>query len=107
MAPLSKLTLTSYRRTHSNRNPIEERRSKTFAASEQQKMVSTLSFITQVHDQRQKTKTKLCGQSVILLLNSTSVKIPHTLLSNIANQIRMFSAVIPLIHTPKLCATNL
>ena len=29
MAPLSKLTLTSYRRTQPNQDPIEERRSKT------------------------------------------------------------------------------
>ncbi|MDB0018068.1 hypothetical protein N9D84_02330 [Planktomarina temperata] len=39
MAPLSKLTLTSYRRTQPNRDPIEERRSKTLAAIEQQKLV--------------------------------------------------------------------
>ena len=39
MAPLSKLTLTSYRRTHPNRDPIEERRSKTLAALDQQKLV--------------------------------------------------------------------
>ena len=39
MAPLSKLTLTSYRRTHPNRDPIEERRSKTLAALAQQKLV--------------------------------------------------------------------
>ena len=39
MAPLSKLTLTSYRRTQPNRDPVEERRSKTLAAIEQQKLV--------------------------------------------------------------------
>ena len=39
MAPLSKLTLTSYRRTHPNRDPIEERRRKTLAALAQQKLV--------------------------------------------------------------------
>jgi len=107
VAPLSKLALTSYQRTHPNRDPIEERHSKTLAALEQQKMLITLSFITQVHDQRQKRKTKLCGQSVILLLNSTSVKIRHTLLSSIANPIRTFSTVIPLMHTAKLCITIL
>jgi len=32
MAPLSKLTLTSYQRTQPNRDPVEERRSKTLAA---------------------------------------------------------------------------
>jgi len=39
MAPLSKLTLTSYRRTQPNRDPVDERRSKTLAALEQQKLV--------------------------------------------------------------------
>ena len=39
MAPLSKLTLTSYRRTQPHRDPIEERRSKTLAALTQQKLV--------------------------------------------------------------------
>ena len=39
MAPLSKLTLTSYRRTQPNRDPVEERRSKTLTALEQQKLV--------------------------------------------------------------------
>jgi hypothetical protein len=39
MAPLSKLTLTSYRRTQPNRDPVEERCSKTLAALEQQKLV--------------------------------------------------------------------
>ena len=39
MAPLSKLTLSSYRRTQTNRDPVEERRSKTLAALEQQKLV--------------------------------------------------------------------
>ena len=32
MAPLSKLTLTSHRRTQPNRDPIEERRNKTLTA---------------------------------------------------------------------------
>ena len=105
MAPLSKFTLTSCQRTHPNRDPIEERRSKTLAALEQQKMVLTLSFITQVHDQRQKTKTKLCGQGGILLLNRASVKIPHTLLSIIANPTKMLNTVSPLMHTvsTRLC----
>ena len=39
MAPLSKLTLTSYRRTQPHRDPVEERRSNTLAALEQQKLV--------------------------------------------------------------------
>ena len=39
MAPLSKLTLTSYRRTQPNRDPIEEKRSQTLAALAQQKLV--------------------------------------------------------------------
>jgi len=39
MAPLSKLTLTSYRRTQPNRDPVEDRRNKTLAALEQQKLV--------------------------------------------------------------------
>ena len=39
MASLSKLTLSSYRRTKPNRDPIEERRSKTLAALAQQKLV--------------------------------------------------------------------
>ena len=39
MAPLSKLTLSSYRRTQTNRDPVEERRSKTLAALAQQKLV--------------------------------------------------------------------
>ena len=51
MAPLSKLTLTSYQRIHSKRDPIEERRIKALAALEQQKMVLTLSVITEVQDQ--------------------------------------------------------
>ena len=37
MAPLSELTLTPYRRTQPDREPIEERHSKTLAAVEQQK----------------------------------------------------------------------
>ena len=39
MAPLSKLTLTSYRRTQPNRDHVEERRGKTLAPLEQQKLV--------------------------------------------------------------------
>jgi hypothetical protein len=39
MAPLSKLTLTFYRRAQLNRDPAEERRSKTLAALNQQKLV--------------------------------------------------------------------
>ena len=65
-------------------------------------MVFTLSFISQVYDQKHKRKTKLCKQSVILLSNSTSVKIPHNQLANTANQIMMFNRVIPLMHTAKL-----
>lgn len=38
MAPLSKLTLTPYRRTHSNRDSVEERHNKTLAALKQKKM---------------------------------------------------------------------
>ena len=36
MAPLSKLTLTSYRRTQPNRDPIEERLSKFWQRSKKQ-----------------------------------------------------------------------
>ena len=39
MAPMSKHTLTYYRRTQPNREPVEERRSKAPAALEQQKLV--------------------------------------------------------------------
>jgi len=39
MAPLSKLTLTSYRHTQRNRDPVDERRNKTLAALERQKLV--------------------------------------------------------------------
>ena len=39
MAPLSKLTLTSYRRTQPNRDAAEERPSKTLAPLEQQKLI--------------------------------------------------------------------
>ena len=39
MAPLSKLTLTSYQRTQPNQDPVEERRDKTLVALEQQKLV--------------------------------------------------------------------
>ena len=39
MASVSKLTLTSYRCTYPYRDPIEERRSKTLAILEQQKLV--------------------------------------------------------------------
>jgi hypothetical protein len=42
MAPLSKLTLTSYRRTQPNRDPVEERRSKTLAAGELDTALATL-----------------------------------------------------------------
>ena len=49
MAPLSKLTLTSYRRTQPNRDPIEERRSKTLAALEQQKLVLAAALKGQEH----------------------------------------------------------
>jgi hypothetical protein len=54
MAPLSKLTLTSYRRTQNNRDPIEERRSKTLAALAQQKLVLAAALNGQEH-----TVTKL------------------------------------------------
>ena len=36
MAPLSKLTLTSYRRTQPNRDPVDERRSKIWKRSKKQ-----------------------------------------------------------------------
>lgn len=49
MAPLSKLTLTSYRRTHPNRDPVEERRSKTLAALTQQKLVLEAALKGQEH----------------------------------------------------------
>ena len=49
MAPLSKLTLTSYRRTHRNRDPIEERRSKTLVALTQQKLVLEAALKGQEH----------------------------------------------------------
>ena len=49
MAPLSKLTLTSYRRTQPNRDPVEERRSKTLAALEQQKLVLAAALNGQEH----------------------------------------------------------
>ena len=49
MAPLSKLTLTSYRRTQPNRDPVEERRSKTLAALEQQKLVLAAALSGQEH----------------------------------------------------------
>jgi len=39
MVPLSKLTLTSYRRMQPNRDPVEERRSETLVALEQQKLI--------------------------------------------------------------------
>jgi hypothetical protein len=42
MAPLSKLTLTSYRPTQPNRDPVEERRSKTLAAGELDTALATL-----------------------------------------------------------------
>ena len=49
MAPLSKLTLTSYRRTPPNRDPVKERRSKTLAALEQQKLVLAAALNGQEH----------------------------------------------------------
>ena len=49
MAPLSKLTLTSYRRTQHHRGPVEERRSKTLAALEQQKLVLAAALNGQEH----------------------------------------------------------
>jgi hypothetical protein len=49
MPPLSKLTLTSYRRTQPNRDPIEERRSKTLAALAQQKLVLEAALKGQEH----------------------------------------------------------
>ena len=49
MAPLSKLTLTSYRRTQPNRDPVEERRSKTLAALTQQKLVLEAALKGQEH----------------------------------------------------------
>ena len=49
MAPLSKLTLTSYRRTQPNRDPIAERRSKTLAALTQQKLVLEAALKGQEH----------------------------------------------------------
>jgi hypothetical protein len=49
MAPLSKLTLTSYRRAQPNRDPVEERRSKILAALEQQKLVLAAALNGQEH----------------------------------------------------------
>ena len=49
MAPLSKLTLTSYQRTQPNWDPVEERRSKTLAALEQQKLVLAAALNGQEH----------------------------------------------------------
>jgi hypothetical protein len=49
MAPLSKLTLTSYRRTQPNRDPIEERRNKTLTALKQQKRVLAAALSGQEH----------------------------------------------------------
>ena len=49
MAPLSKLTLSSYRRTQTNPDPVEERRSKTLAALEQQKLVLAAALKGQEH----------------------------------------------------------
>ena len=48
MAPLSKLTLTSYRRTQPNRDPIEERRNKTLTTLDQQKLVLAAALSGQV-----------------------------------------------------------
>jgi hypothetical protein len=49
MAPLSKLILTSYRRTQPNRDPVEERRNKTLVALEQQKLVLAAALNGQKH----------------------------------------------------------
>ena len=49
MAPLSKLTLTSNRRTQSNRDPVEARRGKTLAALAQQKLVLEAALVGQEH----------------------------------------------------------
>ena len=49
MAPLSKLTLTSYRRTQPNRDPVDERRDKTLAALDQQKLVLEAALKGQEH----------------------------------------------------------
>ena len=49
MAPLSKLTLTSYRRTQPNRDPVEARRGKTVAAIAQQKLVLEAALKGQEH----------------------------------------------------------
>ena len=54
MASVSKLTLTSYRRTYPHRDLIEERRSKTLATLEQQKLVLATVLKRQDH-----TVTKL------------------------------------------------
>jgi len=49
MASLSKLTLTSYRRTQPNRDPFEARRGKTLAAIAQQKLVLEAALKGQEH----------------------------------------------------------
>ena len=49
MAPLSKLTLTSYRRTQSNRDPVEARRGKTLTALAQQKLAFEAALKGQEH----------------------------------------------------------
>ena len=49
MASLSKLTLTSYRRTQPNRDPVDERRGKTLAALAQQKLVLAAALNGQEH----------------------------------------------------------
>ena len=49
MAPLSKLTLTFYRRTQSNRDPVEARRGKTLAALAQQKLAFEAALKGQEH----------------------------------------------------------
>ena len=49
MAPLSKLTLTSYRRTQPNRDPVDKRRGKTLAALDQQKLVLEAALKGQEH----------------------------------------------------------
>ena len=58
MAPLSKLTLTSYRRTQPNRDPVEKRRSKTLAALEQQKLVLAAALKGQEHTVTKKGWTR-------------------------------------------------
>jgi len=65
MAPLSKLTLTSYRCTQPNRDPVEERRSKTLTALEQQKLVLAAAQKGQEH-----TVTKQVGHGIQMVTGS-------------------------------------